>query len=59
MDENGVMEENVANCGLLDVSKLRLEELMAEADDSALRRALDRILSPQADGACNGFQASI
>jgi len=55
----GVMNENVADRGLLDVSNLGLGELIAETDDSALRRALNRILSSSADGACNGFQASI
>lgn len=53
------MNENVADGGLLDISKFGLDELMTEADDSALGRALNRILSSQADGACNGFQASI
>jgi hypothetical protein len=62
MDETAVrdvMDEDVADCGLLDVSELGLDELMAHADDSALGRALNRILSSPADGACNGFQASI
>jgi FXSXX-COOH protein len=53
------MNENVADGELLDVSKLGLDELMTETDDSALGRALNRILSSPADGACNGFQASI
>jgi hypothetical protein len=53
------MDENVSDCALLDVSELGLEELMTKADDSALRRALNRILSSPADGMCNGFQASI
>jgi hypothetical protein len=55
----GVMNENIDDRGLLDVSKLGLGELMAETDDSAFGRALNRILSSPADGACNGFQASI
>ena len=53
------MDENVADCKLLDVSELRLDELMAETDDSALRRAVNRVLSSPPDDACNGFQASI
>lgn len=53
------MNENVADHALLDVSELRLDELMGESNDSALTRALNRILSSPADGAFNGFSASI
>jgi hypothetical protein len=52
------MNENSADLGLLDLRDLGLDELLSEPDDSALRRALDRILSPSGD-ACNGFQANI
>ncbi len=53
------VNENSTDLGLLDVSGLRLDELLAEPDDSAFRRALDRILSPSSASACNGFQANI
>jgi FXSXX-COOH protein len=62
MDETavrGAMDEDLADCGLLDVSELGLAELLTETDDSALGRALNRILSSPANGACNGFSASI
>jgi hypothetical protein len=53
-----MMNENSADLGLLDVRGLGLGELLSEPDDSAFRRALDRILSSSGD-ACNGFQAAI
>ena len=53
------MNENVADGALLDVRELGLDELISEANDSALGRALNRIISAPADGACNGFSASI
>jgi hypothetical protein len=52
------MNEDSADLGLLDVRGLGLSELLSESNDSAFRRALDRILSPSGD-ACNGFQANI
>jgi hypothetical protein len=52
------MNENSSDIGLLDLRGLGLHELLSEADDSAFRRALDRIMSPSHD-ACNGFQANI
>ena len=53
------MTEDVSDHGLLDVSGLRLGEQLDESDESALERALKRILVSGADGACNGFNASI
>lgn len=53
------MNENVTDPGLMDVSGLKLDELLSKLGDSAFRLALDRILSPEADDACNGFQANI
>ena len=53
------MSDNVPDLGLLDVSKLRLDELLNEADESALVRALNRVLRSTADDACNTFNAII
>lgn len=53
------MTEDVADHGLLDVSGLRLGEQLDESDESALDRALKRILASGAGGACNSFNASI
>ncbi len=53
------MNENAADPGLIDVSELQLDELLSKPDDSAFRRALNRILSSGTGNACNGFQANI
>jgi len=53
------MSEDIADHGLLDLGGLRLDEQLDESDESAFARALKRILAPGADGACNGFTASI
>lgn len=52
------MNENSADLGLLDVRGFGLDELLSEPDDSAFKRALDRILC-SSDDACNGFSANI
>jgi FXSXX-COOH protein len=53
------MNEDVTDGVLVDVTRLDLGELLAEADESSLARALGRVLACDADGACNGFQSSI
>jgi hypothetical protein len=53
------MSDDVPDLELMDVSRLRLDELLNQADESALVRALNRVLCSTATDACNGFQASI
>jgi hypothetical protein len=50
------MGENVTDQSLLDVSGLDMGESL---DESALTRALKRILMSSAEGPSNSFQASI
>ena len=50
------MKEDVTDRSLLDVSGLAPGELL---DDSALTRALNRILTVSAEGPSNSFQACI
>lgn len=53
------MSEDIADGELINVSGLSLAEPLTEAEESALARALNRLLVSGADGACNGFNASI
>jgi hypothetical protein len=50
------MKEDVTDMSLLDVSGLGMGESL---DDSALARALNRILTARADGPSNSFQSGI
>ena len=52
------MDEDFPGGGLIDVTGLALDERLTDADESALARALARILASDED-TCNGFQASI
>lgn len=52
------MDEDLADGGLIDVTGLALDEQLTEDDESALARALERILASDEEP-CNGFQASI
>jgi FXSXX-COOH protein len=53
------MNEDIADGGLIDVSELDLGELLTEADDSSLTKALNRILAVGENGESHWFQASI
>lgn len=53
------MSEDVTDGVLIDVTGLDLDELLAEADEPSLARALGRVLACNADGPSNGFQSSI
>ncbi len=53
------MGEGVADGGLIDIGELGIAGPLTEDDETALGRALNRILASAEDGACNGFQASI
>jgi FXSXX-COOH protein len=52
------MADGAAGSGLIDISGLSLDELLA-ADESSLSRALERVLSSDNDVACISFNASI
>jgi hypothetical protein len=52
----GIMGEDVGDRSLLDVSGLSMSEPL---DESALARALKRILASSAEGPSNSFSASI
>jgi len=52
------MDKDPAGDGLIDVTGLALDDRLTDADESALARALARILASDEE-ACNGFQASI
>jgi hypothetical protein len=51
-----IMGEDVTDHGLLDVSGLSLDDPL---DESALARAVSRVLASSADGPSNSFSASI
>jgi FXSXX-COOH protein len=51
-----IMGEDVSDRSLLDVSGLSMRDLL---DESALARALRRILASSAEGPSNSFSASI
>ncbi len=53
------MDEDMSDCGLIDVSGLSLSDLSDDAKESALATALNRILVSTEGGLCNGFNASI
>jgi len=53
------MGEDVTDSGLIDVSELSLGELLTEARDSSLDRALNRILASDNDDVYSSFTASI
>jgi hypothetical protein len=53
------MGDDIADGGLIDLSGLSLAEALTEADQSALTKALNRVLVSSADNICNGFSASI
>jgi FXSXX-COOH protein len=44
---------------LIDVSRVSLHDLLDEVDESALARALDRILAPERDDRQYAFNSSI
>lgn len=50
------MSEDVTDHGLLDLSGLSMDEPL---DESALARALSRVLASSEDGPSNSFSASI
>jgi len=53
------MDKDVTDGGLIDISGLSMGQLLTEADESSLARALDRILASDKDDAYSSFQASI
>jgi hypothetical protein len=53
------MGDDISDGGLIDLSGLCLAEALTEADQSALAKALNRVLVSSADSICNGFSASI
>jgi hypothetical protein len=52
------MGEDVTDSTLIDVRDMDLEDLLSARDDSALTKALDRILATGSDHA-NSFSSSI
>jgi hypothetical protein len=52
------MNEDVADGLLLDVREVNLADLLAETDDSALTKALERLLSSKPNSN-NSFNSSI
>lgn len=53
------MDDDFSDSVLIDVSRLRVQEVLAVAGESGLGRALDRILASDHDDAYSSFQASI
>jgi FXSXX-COOH protein len=51
------MNEDVADGLLLDIRAVSLDDLLTEADDSALSKALERLLSSKPSS--NNFHSSI
>jgi hypothetical protein len=54
-----IMNEDFSDSVLIDVSRLRVREVLAVAGESGLGRALDRILASDHDDAYSSFTASI
>jgi hypothetical protein len=54
-----IMNEDVADRRLIDLSRYSLSQLQAGARKSALDTALDRILASENDEAYSSFQAII
>lgn len=52
------MTDDTAEDGLLDLRGLSREELL-NVDEPSFRSALDRVVDPQRDGGCYGFNSSI
>jgi hypothetical protein len=52
------MKQDVFDTELVDVGGLSLDDLLAEADNSTLARALSKVLASDYDHA-NSFQSSI
>jgi FXSXX-COOH protein len=58
--ESGTANYDIADGGLIDVRAFSLGDLLDEADQSSLARALERILASNEDSAPqNGFQSSL
>lgn len=53
------MDLDVTDSGLIDVSQYSMSQLLTEADESSLGRALSRIVRSDKDDAYSSFQASI
>lgn len=54
----GVMVDDTATDGLLDLCGVSLEELL-KVDEPSFTSALDRVVAPQHDGGYYGFGSSI
>ena len=54
----GVMTDDTAEDGLLDLRGVSLEELL-DVEGPSFMSALDRVIAPQHDGGCYGFNSSI
>jgi hypothetical protein len=54
-----MMKESPTDPGLLDMHGIQLDKLLSEPDESAFKRALDRILATSGNACIGGFQATI